>query len=135
MPFEIRGMEATIAQFKQLAAGSEEAAKRAVKAGAKVLAQRLQEKAPVDMGELRDSIKPGPPARALSWRCTTAQSRPARPRRPRLQSAAGRPRKRRSGFRGCPINRKSVCADAFLFTPTQAHREARTCPTKESEPK
>lgn len=60
MPFEIRGMEATIAQFKQLAAGSEEAAKRAVKAGAKVLAQRLQEKAPVDMGELRDSIKPGP---------------------------------------------------------------------------
>ena len=31
MPFEIRGMEATIAQFKQLAAGSEEAAKRAVK--------------------------------------------------------------------------------------------------------
>ena len=46
MPFEIRGMEATIAQFKQLAAGSEEAAKRAVKAGAKVLAQRLQEKAP-----------------------------------------------------------------------------------------
>ena len=30
MPFEIRGMEATIAQFKQLAAGSEEAAKRAV---------------------------------------------------------------------------------------------------------
>ena len=57
MPFEIRGMEATIAQFKQLAAGSEEAAKRAVKAGAKVLAQRLQEKAPVDMGELRDSIK------------------------------------------------------------------------------
>ena len=60
MPFEIRGMEATIAQFKQLAADSEEAAKRAVKAGAKVLAQRLQEKAPVDMGELRDRIKPGP---------------------------------------------------------------------------
>ena len=32
----------------------------AEQAGAKVLAQRLQEKAPVDMGELRDSIKPGP---------------------------------------------------------------------------
>lgn len=60
MPFEIRGMEATITQFKQLAAGSEEAAKRAVRAGAKALAQRLREKAPVETGALRDSIKPGP---------------------------------------------------------------------------
>lgn len=60
MPFEIRGMEATITQFKQLAAGSEEAAKRAVRAGAKVLAQRLREKAPVETGALRDSIKPEP---------------------------------------------------------------------------
>lgn len=60
MPFEIRGMEAAIAQFAQLAAGSEETAKRAVKAGAVALAERLREQAPVDTGALRDSIKPGP---------------------------------------------------------------------------
>ncbi len=60
MPFEIRGMDTAIAQFAQLAAGSEETAKRAVKAGAVALAERLREQAPVDTGALRDSIKPGP---------------------------------------------------------------------------
>ena len=60
MPFEVKGMEATIAQFKRLAAGSEDAAKRAVKAGAKIVAERLKEKAPVDTTALQESIKPGP---------------------------------------------------------------------------
>lgn len=59
MPFQISGMDATIAQFRKLANNSEEACKRAVKAGGKVLAEKLKGTAPVRTGELRDSIKAG----------------------------------------------------------------------------
>ena len=58
MGFEVKGMEATIAKFQRAAIASEDAVKRAVKAGGKVVAEKLQEKAPVDTGALRDSIKP-----------------------------------------------------------------------------
>lgn len=58
--FEVKGMEATIAQFQRAAMNTEDAVKRAVKAGGKLVAEKLKEKAPVDTGALRDSIKPGP---------------------------------------------------------------------------
>lgn len=60
MPFEIRGMDAATAQVRAMMEGAEDAARRAVKAGAKALAERLREQAPVETGALRDSIKPGP---------------------------------------------------------------------------
>ena len=60
MGFEVKGMEATIAQFQRAALASEDAVKRAVKAGGKIVANKLQEKAPMDTGALRESIKPGP---------------------------------------------------------------------------
>lgn len=53
-------MQAVIDGIKRREAGTEERIKRAVKAGGKVLAERLSAKAPVDEGELRDSIKAGP---------------------------------------------------------------------------
>ena len=59
MPFEVKGVEATIAKFQRAAAISEAAVKSAVKAGGKVIAEALKEKAPVNTGALRDSIKPG----------------------------------------------------------------------------
>ena len=59
MPFEVKGVEATIAKFQRAAAASEAAVKSAVKAGGKVIAEALKEKAPVNTGALRDSIKPG----------------------------------------------------------------------------
>ena len=46
-------------QFEQLAASSEGRCKKAVKAGAKVVVEHLKEAAPVDTGELRESIKAG----------------------------------------------------------------------------
>lgn len=58
MPFEVKGVEATIAKFQRAAATSEAAVKSAVKAGGKVIAEALKEKAPVNTGALRDSIKP-----------------------------------------------------------------------------
>ena len=58
MPFEVKGVEATIAKFQRAAAASETAVKSAVKAGGKVVAEALKEKAPVATGALRDSIKP-----------------------------------------------------------------------------
>mgnify|MGYP002540480725 CR=1 FL=1 len=61
MGFEVKGMEATIAKFQRAAIGSEDAIKRAVKAGGKLVAEKLQEKAPVgETKALHDSIKPGP---------------------------------------------------------------------------
>lgn len=60
MGFEVKGMEATIAKFQRAAMASEDAVKRAVKAGGKLVANRLQDKAPVRTGALRDSIKAGP---------------------------------------------------------------------------
>lgn len=59
MPFQVTGMDATIAQFKDLANKSEDACKAAVKAGGKILAEKLKITAPVRTGELRDSIKAG----------------------------------------------------------------------------
>ena len=58
MGFEMKGMEATIAKFQQAAMASDGAIKRAVKAGGKIVAEKLKDKAPVDTGALRDSIKP-----------------------------------------------------------------------------
>ncbi len=60
MGFEVKGMEATIAKFQRAAMSSEDAVKRAVKAGGKVIAAKLKETAPVDTGALAESIKPGP---------------------------------------------------------------------------
>lgn len=51
-------MEATIAKFQRAAASSDGAIKRAVKAGGKIVADKLKDKAPVETGALRDSIKP-----------------------------------------------------------------------------
>lgn len=58
--FEVKGMEATIAKFQRAAAASEDAVKRAVKAGGKLVAARLRDKAPVRTGALQESIKAGP---------------------------------------------------------------------------
>ena len=58
MGFEVKGMEATIAKFQRAATASDGAIKRAVKAGGKIVAEKLKDKAPVDTGALRDSIKP-----------------------------------------------------------------------------
>lgn len=58
MGFEVKGMEATIAKFQRAAMASEAAVKRAVEAGGKVVAEKLQGSAPVDTGALRDSIEP-----------------------------------------------------------------------------
>lgn len=58
--FEVKGMEATIAKFQRAAMASEDAVKQAVKAGGKLVASRLQDKAPVRTGALHDSIKAGP---------------------------------------------------------------------------
>ena len=58
--FEVKGMEATIARFQRAAMTSEDAVKRAVKAGGKLVADRLKDKAPVRTGALRESIKAGP---------------------------------------------------------------------------
>lgn len=60
MGFEVKGMEATIAKFQRAAASSEDAVKRAVKAGGKIVAEKLQDSAPVNTGALRESIKAGP---------------------------------------------------------------------------
>ena len=48
-----------IRQFQHLAASSEARCRKAVKAGAKVVVDRLKEAVPVETGELRDSIKAG----------------------------------------------------------------------------
>lgn len=58
--FEVKGMDATIALFTRAAACSEDAVKQAVKAGGKLVAEKLREKAPVDTGALQRSVKPGP---------------------------------------------------------------------------
>lgn len=59
MGFEVKGMEDTIARFQRAAASSEDAVKKAVKAGGKIVAEKLQGSAPVDTGALRESIKAG----------------------------------------------------------------------------
>lgn len=58
MPFEVSGMDATIKMFQEKAAHTDRALTHAVRAGGKLLAEKLKEKAPVDTGALRDSIKP-----------------------------------------------------------------------------
>lgn len=58
--FEVKGMEATITKFQRAATASEDAVKQAVKAGGKLVADRLQDKSPVRTGALRESIKAGP---------------------------------------------------------------------------
>ena len=69
MPMTVTGMEAVVASLELRGANVEAAARKAVKAGAQLLAQRIAEAAPVYHGpprkgvvpgELRDSIKAGP---------------------------------------------------------------------------
>lgn len=55
--FEVKGMQATMLKFEQLGKRVEPAIKNAVKAGGKLLAEKLQEKAPVRDGYLEKSIK------------------------------------------------------------------------------
>lgn len=59
--FEVKGMKAVMDQFSKLDQKFEPAIKKAVKEGAKLLAEKLQENAPVgETGSLQKSIKPGP---------------------------------------------------------------------------
>ena len=60
MPFTTGGIAAEMSRFDKLARGADDACKRAVKAGGKLLAEKLREAAPVDTGALRKSIKAGP---------------------------------------------------------------------------
>ena len=55
--FDVKGMQATMLQFENLGKRVEPAIKKAVKAGGKLLAEKLQEKAPVRNGYLEKSIK------------------------------------------------------------------------------
>jgi len=57
--FECHGIEAQISRFDGLAAGTEDACRKAVKAGGKLLAERLMDAAPVRTGGLQESIKAG----------------------------------------------------------------------------
>ncbi len=57
--FETGGIASELARFDKLAKGTDEACRKAVKAGGKVLAQRLAEAAPRDTGTLSESIKAG----------------------------------------------------------------------------
>lgn len=59
MPIETSGIDAIIKSLKAKEAGAEDAVKAAVKAGGKLVAERLKEAAPVDSGALKASIKPG----------------------------------------------------------------------------
>ena len=61
MGFEIKGVRAAMDQFIALGQKAEPAIQKAVKEGAKLLAEKLQENAPVGAtGSLQRSIKPGP---------------------------------------------------------------------------
>ena len=57
--FSTGGIAAELEKFDGLAKGVDEACERAVKAGGKVLAKRLQEAAPERSGKLKKSIKAG----------------------------------------------------------------------------
>lgn len=57
--FKTGGIAAEMAKFEKLARGSEESCKKAVKAGGKLLAEKLQAAAPVRTGGLAASIKAG----------------------------------------------------------------------------
>ena len=57
--FDAGGIAAVMEKFDGMAKGSDEACSAAVKAGGKLLAQRLADAAPVRTGALRDSIKAG----------------------------------------------------------------------------
>ncbi len=57
---DVTGMDAVLRKLEQAGGKSlEDACRKAVQAGAKVLAERLSEAAPVDTGALRKSIKAG----------------------------------------------------------------------------
>lgn len=58
--FSSGGIAAELARFDKLAKGTDAACEKDVKAGGKLLAQRLAEAAPVDTGALAASIKAGP---------------------------------------------------------------------------
>lgn len=57
--FSTGGIAAELQRFDKLAKGTDEACRKAVEAGGKLLAQRLGEAAPVDTGALASSIKAG----------------------------------------------------------------------------
>lgn len=57
--FSTGGIAAELGKFERLARGTDTACKKAVKAGGKLLAQRLGEAAPVDTGTLAGSLKAG----------------------------------------------------------------------------
>lgn len=57
--FTTGGIAAELSKFDKLAKGVDEACKKAVKAGGKVLAERLSAAAPVDTGTLAANIKAG----------------------------------------------------------------------------
>ncbi|MEG2469299.1 MAG: HK97 gp10 family phage protein [Comamonas sp.] len=59
MPFTTVGITAEIEKFDRLAQGADAACEKAVKAGAKLLAQRISEETPIRTGALAKSIKPG----------------------------------------------------------------------------
>ena len=58
--FTSGGISAELKKFDKLAKGTDAACRKAVKAGGKLLADRLAENAPVDTGALAASIKAGP---------------------------------------------------------------------------
>ena len=57
--FTSGGIAAELKKFDKLAKGTDAACRKAVKAGGKLLADRLAENAPVDTGALNKSIKAG----------------------------------------------------------------------------
>lgn len=57
--FDTGGIAAELAKFDKLAKGTDEACRKAVKAGGKLLAQHLAEAAPRDTGALSKSIRAG----------------------------------------------------------------------------
>ena len=61
--FDTGGIAATMARFEKLATGTDEACKKAVRAGGRLLAERLNAAAPVDTGALSRSVKAG----TVSW--------------------------------------------------------------------
>lgn len=57
--FTCSGISAQLAKFDKLGKGTDAACQKAVKAGGKLLAERLADAAPVDTGALQRSIKAG----------------------------------------------------------------------------
>lgn len=71
---EFGGIAGEIAKFNGLAAGVDEACRRAVKAGGEYLAKKLGENAPVDTGALSRSVKAGTVQYSAGdgWHCRVA---------------------------------------------------------------